>query len=112
MTETSTAARSPADALREAEATLSRLEVAMTKARQDVHQARVEVMRAQAKGVASSLQDSHIDMTLANLRLADAEGRDTRSSQELARARQEVDFQQRRHVKALNEARTINARVA
>jgi hypothetical protein len=109
MTETSTAAKSPADELREAEAVLARAEQEVTKAAQVVREKRVNVMRVQAKGMGSVLQDAHINQTLANLELSDAEAGETRATQRAAKARQNVDHCQRRFAAALRESRTINA---
>ncbi len=112
MTETSTATQTPADDLKEAEAALTRAEHAQTMARQVVREKRINVMRIQVKGMGSALQDTHINLTLANLELSDAEGGETRATQRTAKARQNVDHAQRLHAAALRESRTINARVA
>lgn len=111
MSETSTA-QTPAADLKEAEAALTRAEHALTKARQEVREKRIKVMRIQVKDMGSALQDAHINLTLANLDLSDAERLETLASQGVARARTNVDHNQRRHAAALRESRTINAQVA
>ena len=112
MSETSTAAQTPAQDLKDAEASLTRAEQALTKARQDVREKRTKVMRIQVKDMGSALQDAHINLTLANLDLSDAERLETLASQGVARARTNVDHNQRRHAAALRESRTVNAQVA
>jgi len=109
MSGTSTAAKSPSDDLREAEAILARAEQDVVKAGQLVREKRINVMRVQVKDMGSTLQDAHINLTLANLELSDAEGGETRATQRASKARQNVDFCQRRHAAALRESRTINA---
>lgn len=112
MSETSTATKSPAQELKDAEAALTRAEQAQTMASQVVREKRINVMRVQVKGMGSALQDAHINLTLANLELSDAEAGETRATQRTAKARQNVDHAQRGHVAALRESRTINAQVA
>jgi len=112
MSGTSTATKSPSDELREAEADLARAEQEVAKASQIVREKRVKVMRVQVKDMGNMLQDAHVNLTLANLELSDAEGGETRATQRAAKARQNVDFCQRRHAAALRESRTINAQVA
>ncbi len=112
MSETSTATQTPAQDLKDAEAALTRAEHAQMLARQVVREKRINVMRVQVKGMGSALQDAHINLTLANLELSDAEANETRATQRTAKARQNVDHAQRGHVAALRESRTINAQVA
>src|SRR6266699_2254308 len=108
MSETNTVTQTPAHDLKEAEAELTRAEQAVMKARQEVREKRIRVMRVQAKDMGSILQDAHINQTLANLELSDAERDETLTVQRAAKARQNVDHCQRRFAAALRESRTIN----
>jgi len=112
MSEISTITQTPAQDLKDAEAALTRAEHAQMLARQVVREKRINVMRVQVKGMGSALQDAHINLTLANLELSDAEGGETRATQRTTKARQDVAYAQRLHVVALRESRTINAQVA
>jgi hypothetical protein len=109
MTETSTATKSPADELREAEAAVTRAEQELAKACIFLREKRIKVLRAQVKGMGGVLENDHLNLTLATLEQSDAERRATLASQAVAKTNQNLDHCQRRFAVSLRETRTINA---
>ncbi len=112
MSEINTATKSPAEDLKEAEAALTRAEQAVMKAKQDIREKRMLVLRMQSRDMGNSLQGANINKIMADLDLSDAERVETLATQDVARKRQNVDHYQRVFAAALRESRTINAQVA
>ena len=112
MSETNTVAKSPSDQLREAEGAVTRAEQEFTKSCQVLREIRLKVLRAQVKGMGGTLEEDHLNLTLATLEQSDAERRHTLTGQAVARTTQNLDHCQRRFAVSLRESRTINAQVA
>ena len=109
MSGTNTATKSPSDELREVQANLTRLEQELAKTKMSIREKRAEVLRIQSKGMGGgSLQEAYVNATIAGLELADLEGDETRITQAVSRARQNVDFCDRRYSTELKNARVIN----